>query len=201
MNVENGYASKGLAGTALGLGIGALGAQALSGNMNGLLGGIFGNNCNNHGDAATAAALLTAVAAMGNTGCHQPVCSESVPVNRYEQGLQQQLSASQSENALLKSNIYTDGKLVQVYTSLEGQIKELAKEVRTNKDEQTAVNMEQAVYNGTNTATINCLRGQVYELIGLTKRVVPNGSVCPGWGDVTITPAAAAATTTPATGA
>lgn len=199
MNVENGFASKGLAGTALGLGIGALGAQVLSGNMNGLLGGIFGNNCNNHGDAATAAALLTAVAAMGNTGCHQPVCSESVPVNRYELGLQQQLSASQSENALLKSNIYTDGKLVQVYATLEGKINELAKEVRTNKDEQTAVNMEQAVYNGTNTATINCLRGQVYELLGLTKRVVPNGSICPGWGDVTVsvTPAA----TAPATGA
>lgn len=201
MNVENGYASKGLAGTALGLGIGALGAQALSGNMNGLLGGIFGNNCNNHGDAATAAALLTAVAAMGNTGCHQPVCSENVPVNRYELGLQQQLAASESENALLKSNIYTDGKLVEVYTNLDGQIKELAKEVRANKDAQCAVNMEQAVYNGTNTATINCLRGQVYELLGLTKRVVPNSSVCPGWGDVTITPAAAAATTTPATGA
>jgi hypothetical protein len=201
MNVENGYASKGLAGTALGLGIGALGAQALSGNMSGLLGGIFGNNCsnncNNHGDTATAAALLTAVAAMGNTGCHQPVCSENVPVNRYELGLQQQLAASQSENALLKSNVYTDGKLVEVYTNLEGQIKELAKEVRANRDEQCAVNMEQAVYNGTNTATINCLRGQVYELMGLTKRVVPNGSVCPGWGDVTISPAAAA----PATGA
>lgn len=201
MNVENGYASKGLAGTALGLGIGALGVQALGGGMNGLLGGLFGNNCcRNNSDAAAAAAMMAAATAMGNNGCHgHTVCGENVPVNRYEVGLQQQLAASQSENALLKSNIYTDGKLVEVYTNLEGQIKELAAEVRANKDAQCAINTEQAVYNGTNTATINCLRGQVYELLGLTKRVVPKGSVCPGWGEVTVTPAAA--TTAPAAGA
>ena len=35
------------------------------------------------------------------------------------------------------------------------------------------------------------------ELMGLTKRVVPNGSICPGWGDVTvsITPATDSTTT------
>lgn len=199
MNVENGYASKGLAGTALGLSIGgaALGLLNNNGCGGGLLGGLLGTgNCrNNSGDVAAAAML--AAAAMGNSGCHT-VCSENVPVNRYELGLQQQLAASESENALLKSNIYTDGKLVDVYANLEGQIKELSKEVRANKDQQCAINMEQAVYNGTNTATINCLRGQVYELLGLTKRVVGNSSVCPGWGDVTVTPAT---TTAPATGA
>ena len=198
MNVENSFASKGLAGTALGLGIGgaALGLLNNNGCGGGLLGGLLGNgNCrNNSGDVAAAAML--AAAAMGNSGCHAPVCSESVPVNRYELGLQQELAASKSENALLKSNIYTDSKLVEVYANLEGQIKELGKEVRANKDEQCAINMEQAVYNGTNTATINCLRGQVYELLGLTKRVVPNGSVCPGWGDVTVTPATTTATAT-----
>lgn len=166
MNVENSYASKALGGSALGLAIGGLATSLLGGNIGNILGG-----CSNG-------------------------CSENTPVNRYEMGLQQQLAASESENALLKSNIYTDGKLVEVYANLEGQIKELAGEVRANKDAQCAINMEQAVYNGTNTATINCLRGQVYDLLGLTKRVVPNTSVCPGWGDVTVTPA-----TTTATGA
>jgi hypothetical protein len=33
------------------------------------------------------------------------------------------------------------------------------------------------------------------QLMGLTKLVVPNGSICPGWGNVTITPAAAPAVT------
>jgi hypothetical protein len=54
----------------------------------------------------------------------------------------------------------------------------------------------QAVYNAANTATIGCIQGQVAQLFGLTKLVVPNTSVCPGWGNVTITPA-----TTTTTGA
>ena len=85
-------------------------------------------------------------------------------------------------------------KVIQEYTS---QINNLAAEVRANKDEQTAVNMQQAVYNGTNTATISCIQQQVAALQGLTKLVVPNTSVCPGWGNVTITPATTT-TTTPA---
>lgn len=170
MNVENGYASKATAGTALGLSIGALGAQALSGNMNGLLGGIFGNNCNN--------------------GCG---CSENMPINRYEQGLQQQLAAKDARIGLLESTIYTDSKIADVYERLN-------RKIDANKDEQTAINTQQAVYNGTNTATIGCIMGQVGELLALTKRVVPNGSICPGWGDVTVS-VTPAATTTPATGA
>lgn len=49
--------------------------------------------------------------------------------------------------------------------------------------------------NGINTltATVNCLANT---LNSITKVVVPNGAVCPGWGNVTITPATA--TTTPA---
>ena len=35
---------------------------------------------------------------------------------------------------------------------------------------------------------INCMQGQIAQLFGLTKLVVPNTSVCPGWGNVTITP-------------
>ena len=41
MEYENKYASKGVAGTALGIGIGALGLEVLKGG----LGGILGNNC------------------------------------------------------------------------------------------------------------------------------------------------------------
>ena len=86
----------------------------------------------------------------------------------------------------MKSNIYTDQKLTDVYANLQSQINAI-------KDNQNAINMNQAVYNGTNTATINCIQSQVAQLQGLTKLVVPNTSVCPGWGNVTITPA----TTTP----
>lgn len=39
MDAERNYASKGMAGTALGLSIGALGVEALRGGLNGILGG------------------------------------------------------------------------------------------------------------------------------------------------------------------
>ena len=98
----------------------------------------------------------------------------------------------------MEADKYTDEKVTAVYANLEGQINALAAEVRANKDAQSQVNMQQAVYNGTMNATIGCIQNQVAQLLGLTKLVVPNASVCPGWGNVTITPAAATTTTTPA---
>ena len=53
---------------------------------------------------------------------------------------------------------------------------------------------DQRTYNAVNTATISCIQGQIATLMGLTKTVIPNGSICPGWGNVTVTPAAAPTT-------
>lgn len=47
---------------------------------------------------------------------------------------------------------------------------------------------QQAVMNATITANLGCMAQQIAQLQGLTKIVVPNTSVCPGWGNVTITP-------------
>ena len=162
------YASKGVAGSGLGLGI----AGTALGLLNGGLGNILGNGWNVNG------------------GC----CNENTPVNRYELNLTTELAAKDAKIGLLESNIYTDSKITDTYATLNGQINALAAEVRANKDAQTAVNMNQAVYNGTNTAAIGCIQNQIAQLFSLTKLVVPNGSVCPGWGDVTITPAAAPTT-------
>jgi hypothetical protein len=107
-------------------------------------------------------------------------------VNRYEMTMQQTIAAKDARIGLLESNIYTDQKIADVYERLNTKINAM-------KDEQNAINMQQAVYNGTNTAALNCLQGQVAQLYSLTKLIVPNGSICPGWGNVTITPA-----TTPA---
>jgi hypothetical protein len=46
---------------------------------------------------------------------------------------------------------------------------------------------QQAVYNATNNATLNCMQGQIAQLLSLTKVVVPNTSICPGWGTATVT--------------
>ena len=108
------------------------------------------------------------------------------------------LAKKDAEIAQLKADKYTDEKIVEATKYVDVKIENLAKEVRANKDAQQAINLQQAVYNGTNTATLQCMQGQIAQLLGLTKLVVPNSSVCPGWGNVTITPAASTTTTTPA---
>jgi hypothetical protein len=101
-------------------------------------------------------------------------------VNRYEFGLQQELAAKDAKIGLLESNIYTDSKIADVYERLNAKIGGVEAQLSA-----------QAVYNATNTAALNCMQGQIAQLMGLTKLVVPNSSICPGWGDVTvsITPA------------
>ena len=165
------FASKGVAGAGLGTGIAGLSLGVLNAMGGcGLLGGLFNGG-----------------------GC----CSDNTAVNRYELNLTQEIASKDTRIGLLESQVYVDQKLTDVVKDYTAQINALAAEVRSNKDAQTAVNMNQAVYNGTNTATISCIQSQIAQLQGLTKLVVPNTSVCPGWGNVTITPAAAT-TTTPA---
>ena len=164
------FASKGVAGAGLGTGIAGLSLGVLNAMGGcGLLGGLFNGG-----------------------GC----CSENTAVNRYELNLTQEIAAKDARIGLLESQVYVDQKLTDVVKDYTAQINALAAEVRANKDAQTAVNTNQAVYNGTNTSTISCIQSQIAQLQGLTKLVVPNTSVCPGWGNVTITPAAT--TTTPA---
>ena len=104
-------------------------------------------------------------------------CSENSFVIRYELEMENKIVSKDSEIALLKSNIYTDQKIAEVYERLNTKIGVV----------EAGINA-QAVYNAANTATIGCIQGQVAQLFGLTKLVVPNTSVCPGWGNVTITP-------------
>lgn len=94
MEYENNYASKGVAGAGLGLGIAgtALGLMAGNGGFN-----LFGNNCNN--------------------GCH-----ENTAVNRYELAMQNEIASKDSKIALLESNIFVDSKIADVYEKLNTKI-------------------------------------------------------------------------------
>ena len=82
------------------------------------------------------------------------------PVTRYEMGLIQ-------ENTLLKANQYADAKA----TGLQAQIS------------------NQSVWNATQEGLIRAQAQQIQQLYSLTKLVVPNDSVMPGWGGVSIKPA------------
>ena len=113
-------------------------------------------------------------------------CSENTAVNRYELNLTQEIASKDARIGLLESQVYVDQKLTDVVKDYTGQINALQAQLA-----------QQAVYNATMNGTVSCMQGQIAQLQSLTKLVVPNTSVCPGWGNVTITPAAAA-TTTPA---
>lgn len=154
------YASKGIAGAGLGLGIAGTALGLLNGGL-GLLGGMGGMT--------------------GMGGC----CPQNMAVNRYEMTLVQENSAKDAKIALLEADKYVDQKLTDVYKDLNSQISNLQSQIS-----------QQAVYNATVNGTLNCMQQQIAQLQSLTKLVVPNSSVCPGWGNVTITPAAATTTTT-----
>ena len=154
MEIENKYASKGVAGAGLGLGI--------AGTALGILNGGLGNLLTNAAPAA---------------------CSDNMPVSRYEAGQSARIAELETEVKLRDANIYTDQKLNDLRNYVDGKV--------TGINEKLCA---QAVHNATNDAVLGCMQGQITQLMSLTKLVVPNTSVCPGWGNVTITPAAAATT-------
>lgn len=139
------FASKGVAGSGLGLGIAGTALGVLNGGLGNILGGITNSNCSNN-----------------------------TYVNRYELGLENTIVNKDTEIALLKSNIYTDQKIAEVYERLNNKIGVVEAAVNT-----------QAVVNASVTSTIGCLQGQIAQLQSLTKLVVPNSSVCPGWSTTT----------------
>lgn len=96
-------------------------------------------------------------------------CSENMPVNRYELDMSMSLNAKDQEIALLKADKYTDQKIVEAYKDLVGQIKAVENKVDANKDNQNAINLQQATYNATCNATINCMQQQIATLMGITK--------------------------------
>jgi hypothetical protein len=99
------YASKGVAGAGLGLGI--------AGTALGLLSGGLGNLGWN----------------LGTTPANQ-VCSENMTVNRYELGQEQKIAKLESEKALLESTIYTNGQLNDLRNYVDGKFSSINNELR-----------------------------------------------------------------------
>lgn len=131
----------------------------------------------------TTGIIGTALGAMGTgilpglfngngNGCYN---SDNMPVNRYEASQNARIAQLETEVKLRDANTYTDQKILEVYRYFDGKLEGV-----------NAAICQQNVYNATNTAALNCMSGQIAQLMSLTKLVVPNGSICPGWGDVTV---------------
>lgn len=102
-------------------------------------------------------------------------CSENSPVNRYELSMVRDLTNKDMEIAYLKGRDAAKTDSLELYRYVDGKVACIERELA-----------DQRVFNATQIGTINCIQGQIGQLMGLTKLVVPNGSVCPGWGDVTV---------------
>ena len=90
------FASKGVAGSGLGLGIAGTALGVLNGGLGNLLGGY--NNV---------------------------VCSENMMVNRYELGQENKIAKLESEIALRDANIYNDQKMLEMYKYFDGEVKRI----------------------------------------------------------------------------
>lgn len=134
------YASKGLGVTGATLGGVALGTSLLGGGN--LLGNLLG---------------------VGNCGCH-----ENQAVNRYELGMQNQITNKDMEIAYLRGRDAAKSDALELYRYIDGKIEGV-----------NAAICQQNVYNASNTAAINCLQNNVAQLMSLTKCVIPTTSICP----------------------
>lgn len=154
------FASRGLGIGGLTTGIigSSLGALNAMGN-GGLLSGLFGNGYNNCG------------------------CSENQVVNRYELMQENKIATLEADKKLLESTIYTDQKLLEVYKYFDGELKE----IRQAQCDKWAT---QGVINAKFESGMDVLASQVGSInntiSSLTKVVIPNANVCPGWGAVCV---------------
>lgn len=92
---------------------------------------------------------------------------EDRPVTRYEMSLIRDAMAKDNEIAMLKSQMYSDNKAAALQAEISGQ----------------------SVWNATQEGILRQQKAQIDQLYSLTKLVVPNDSVTPGWGAVSIKPA------------
>lgn len=132
---------------------------------------------NTHGIAVgglTTGVIGTALGALnsglipGLFGGNAASCSENMGVNRYELSMQKELTNKDMEIAYLKGRDAAKTDSLELYRYIDGKFACVERELA-----------DQRVYNATNTAALNCMNGQIAQLMGLTKIVVPATNICP----------------------
>ena len=161
------YASKGTGTAALTTGIIGTGLGAIS---SGLLGNLFG----------------------GGTAAQNVVTKDVLE-------LQLQLAASQKDNSILTAELSSEKKMVEVFNAANDRINavrdELGNRIREVEAKVDANAAAQSVINCQCNSNLALLNSQVGQLFSLTQLKIPNTSVCPGWGGVTVTPTPVGTTT------
>lgn len=161
----NGKGNLGVALGAIGTGLGALGNMGwLSGGMNNRFGGGYGFE----------------------GGCRPGF------VTKYELDMSMAMAQKDSEIAMLKAESDSEQKMIDVYKQTRSEIKALEDKVEANRRDQDAWNANQSVANAHMSGMIAANTNSIVGIKGILDRItairVPNNAVCPGWGDVTVTP-------------
>lgn len=98
--MEMNFASKGVSGAGLGLGIAGTALGLLNGN--GILGGLFGNNC---------------------------TCSENMPVSRYELNQQNEIANRDMEIAFLRGRDAAKTDSLELYRYIDGRFRNVEAQI------------------------------------------------------------------------
>lgn len=144
------FASRGVAGAGLGLGIAGT-ALGLLNTHGGILGGLFGN---------------------GNTACG---CSENQVVNRYELAQEQKIAQLESQIALRDANTFTDQKLLELYKYFDGELRTIKEQSNNKWTEQAVINCKQS----SGLSVLSSQVAEVTNVVnGITKTAVPASAIC-----------------------
>lgn len=126
---ENRYASKGIAGTGLGLGIAGTALGVLAGGLN--------------------------TGALGARTVTNGSCSEDQYINRYEAQQSARIAELETEVKLRDANTYTDQKMLQMYQYIDGKFNN----VEAQLCQQSVVNAQVAANLSCLQGTVETLQG------------------------------------------
>ena len=151
MDHENHYASNGKGNLGVTLGAVGTGLSVLNGGLNNLLGGIGWGN-------------PRGACGCGMDGHH----GDRYLIDRYEAAQQARIAELETEVKLRDANTYTMGEVGKLRDYMERKFDCLQGQIS-----------QQAVINAQITSNLSCMQGQIATLNGLTKTVIPIGSICP----------------------
>ena len=108
-----------------------------------------------------------------------------------------QTTALMSELAKEKAERFAEKTGSEIYNAMFAQYKELAQQTTAIDKRVAALEVSAPLREQLVNQRIDCCCSQMSAglaalqsvVANITKTVVPNSSICPGWGDVTITPA------------
>ena len=187
--MEMNYASRGVGNAALATGIiGTAGAALNLLNTH--------NGCGLLGMGACTSDVGTMGAAVANAAAEKMLgvgtCEGDRPVTRYELGLVRELDAERQKNAILTSEQNTENKMTEVYRQAHNEVVALRDREDLRHDAQEAWNAQQMVNNAQIASAVaanaNSIAAIGGKLDGVTRTVIPNGAICPGWGAVKTQP-------------